>query len=98
VNLLVAVFVPRSDRRVVAAYVALAGFAGALVAAALLFDQSPTGHGVIAGAIQRDRLGAFTSMIIAGSGILAIGTPTASGCPTTTSPSTTRCLPGPARG
>jgi NADH-quinone oxidoreductase subunit N len=74
VNLLAAVLVPRGDRRVVAAYVALAGFAGALVASALLFDQSATGHGVIAGAIQRDRLGAFTSMIIAGSGILAIGT------------------------
>ena len=48
VNLLVAAFVPRGDRRVVAAYVALAGFAGALVAAAILFDQSPNGHGVIA--------------------------------------------------
>ena len=74
VNLLVAVLVPRGDRRVVGAFVALAGFAGALVAAAILFDQSPNGHGVIADAIQRDRLGAFTAMIIAGSGILAIGT------------------------
>jgi NADH-quinone oxidoreductase subunit N len=74
VNLMAAVLVPQGDRRVVAAYVALAGFAGALVASALLFDRSPDGHGVIAGAIQRDRLGAFTAMIIAGSGILAIGT------------------------
>ena len=73
VNLLVAVFVPRGDRRVVAAWIALLGFAGALVAAAVLFDRSPDGHGVIADAIQRDRLGALTSMIVAGSGILAIG-------------------------
>jgi NADH-quinone oxidoreductase subunit N len=74
VNLLVAVIVPRSDRRVVASWIALVGFAGAFVAAALLFGQSETGHGVIADAIQRDRLGALTTMIIAGSGILAIGT------------------------
>jgi NADH-quinone oxidoreductase subunit N len=74
VNLLVAVLVPRSDRRVVASWVALVGFAGAFVAAALLFGQSEPGHGVIADAIQRDRLGALTTMIIAGSGILAIGT------------------------
>ena len=73
VNLLVAVFVPRGDRRVVAAWIALLGFTGALVAAAVLFDRSPDGHGVIADAIQRDRLGALTSMIVAGSGILAIG-------------------------
>src|SRR5215208_6915249 len=74
VNLLAAVLVPRGDRRVVSAYVGLAGFAGAFVAAAILFDQSPNGHGVIADAIQRDRLGALTAMIVAGSGILAIGT------------------------
>ncbi|HSB39755.1 MAG TPA: NADH-quinone oxidoreductase subunit N [Gaiellaceae bacterium] len=73
-NLLVAVLVPHGDRRVVAAWIAVLGFAGALVAAAVLFDRSPDGHGVIADAIQRDRLGALTSMIVAGSGILAIGT------------------------
>src|SRR4051794_21653066 len=40
----------------------------------MLFDQSPHGAGVIADAIQRDRLGALTTMIIAGSGLLAVGT------------------------
>jgi NADH-quinone oxidoreductase subunit N len=74
VNLFVAVFVPHGDRRVVASMAGLLGFAGALVAAALLYAHSADGHGVIADAIQRDRLGALTSMIIAGSGILAIGT------------------------
>src|SRR4051794_28239220 len=40
----------------------------------MLFDQSPHGTGGIADAIQRDRLGALTTMIIAGSGLLAVGT------------------------
>ena len=74
VNLLCAVFVPRGDRRVVTSVVCALGFAGALVAGALLFAHSADGHGVIADAIQRDRLGALTTMIIAGSGVLAVGT------------------------
>jgi NADH-quinone oxidoreductase subunit N len=74
VNLLVAVLVPRGDRRVVAAVVCTLGFAGAIVAAAILFAHSADGHGVIADAIQRDRLGAFATMIVAGAGLLAIGT------------------------
>jgi NADH-quinone oxidoreductase subunit N len=74
VNLLVAVLVPRGDRRVVAAIVCTLGFAGAIVAAAILFAHSADGHGVIADAIQRDRLGAFATMIVAGAGLLAIGT------------------------
>jgi NADH-quinone oxidoreductase subunit N len=73
VNLLVAVLVPRQDRRVVAAIVCALGFAGAFVTAAVLFDQSAGGHGVIADAIQRDRLGALATMIVAGAGLLAIG-------------------------
>jgi NADH-quinone oxidoreductase subunit N len=74
VNLLVAVLVPRGDRRVVAAILCTLGFAGALVAAAILFAHSADGHGVIADVIQRDRLGAFATMIVAGAGLLAIGT------------------------
>jgi NADH-quinone oxidoreductase subunit N len=73
VNLLVAVFVPRRDRRVVAAIVCALGFAGALVAAAVLYADSADPHGVIADAIQRDRLGALATMIVAGAGLLAIG-------------------------
>ena len=73
VNLLCAVLVPRGDRRIVTSVVCALGFAGALVAGALLFAHSADGHGVIADAIQRDRLGALTTMIIAGSGVLAVG-------------------------
>jgi NADH-quinone oxidoreductase subunit N len=74
VNLLVAVLVPRQDRRVVAAIICALGFAGALVAAAVLYADSADAHGVIADAIQRDRLGALATMIVAGAGLLAIGT------------------------
>src|SRR5919204_320261 len=73
VNMLVAVLVPRGDRRVVAAIVCALGFLGALVAAAVLFSESATGHGVIADAIQRDRLGALATMVVAGAGLLTIG-------------------------
>jgi NADH-quinone oxidoreductase subunit N len=71
VDLLAAVFLRR--RRRFAAVVCALGFAGAIVAAALLFAHSADGHGVIADAIQRDRFGAFAQMIIAGAGVLAIG-------------------------
>jgi len=84
VNLLAAVLVPRRARRIFGAIVCVLGFAGAIVAAAILYSHSAEGHGVIVDAIQRDRLAALTAIIIAGSGILA--------------PSTTRCWPGPARG
>ncbi len=50
----------------------LLGFAGAIVAAALLYSHSADAHGVIADAIQRDRLGALTQMIVAGAGALAV--------------------------
>ncbi len=73
-NLLCAVLLPRGDRRVVTSTVCALGFAGALVAGAMLFADSETGQGVIADAIQRDRLGALTTIIIAGSGLLAVGT------------------------
>ncbi len=52
---------------------ALAGFAGARSSRGDPVRPDAR-HGVIADAIQRDRLGAFTAMIVAGSGILAIGT------------------------
>jgi NADH-quinone oxidoreductase subunit N len=74
VNLLVAVLVPQEDRRVVAAIICALGFAGALVAAAVLYADSADPHGVIADAIQRDRLGALATMIVAAAGLLAIGT------------------------
>jgi NADH-quinone oxidoreductase subunit N len=70
VNLLAAVLVRR--RRGFAAVVCLLGFAGAIVAAALLYAHSGEGHGVIADAIQRDRLGALAEMIVGGAGVLAV--------------------------
>ena len=74
VNLLAAVLVPQRARRIFAAIVCALGFAGAIVAASILYAHSAGGHGVIADAIQRDRLAALAAIIIAGSGILAIGT------------------------
>ena len=74
IDLLAAVLVPRRMRRAFGAVVCVLGFAGALVAAALLFSHSSDGHTVIAGAIERDQLGAFAQMLVAGAGILAVGT------------------------
>jgi len=74
VNLLGAVLLPRYARRPVGAIVCALGFAGAIVAAALVYSHSEDGHGVIADAIQRDRLGALATIIVAGAGLLAVGT------------------------
>jgi len=73
-NLILAVLWPRSWKRPTTAALCALGFAGAIIAAALLFSHSADGHGVIADVIQRDRLGALTAIIIAGAGLLAIGT------------------------
>jgi NADH-quinone oxidoreductase subunit N len=73
VNLLAAVLVPAYARRVVGAVVCALGFAGAIVAAAVLYAHAADGHGVIIDAIQRDRLGALATIIIAGGGLLAVG-------------------------
>src|SRR5207244_1199141 len=64
--LLGAVLVPRRARRPFGATVCAFGFAGALVGAALLYGFSAGGQGVIGDAIQRDRLGALATMIVAG--------------------------------
>jgi NADH-quinone oxidoreductase subunit N len=74
VALLGAVLTPRSWRRVFGASVCILGFVAAIVFAAILYAHSADGHGVIGGAIQRDRLAALAQMIVAGGGLLAIGT------------------------
>ena len=74
ISLLAAVLVPRGWRRNFGAAVCALGFAAAFAFAAILYAHSPDGHGVIGDAIQRDRLAALTQMIIAGSGLLAVGT------------------------
>src|SRR5206468_12331363 len=50
------------------------GFAAAIVLAAILYAHSADGHGVVGAAIQRDRLAALAQMIVAGAGLLAVGT------------------------
>jgi NADH-quinone oxidoreductase subunit N len=73
VALLSAVLVPRSWIRTLAAIACALGFAGGFVAAALLFWKSPEARGVVSDAVRRDRLAALAQMIIAGSGLLAVG-------------------------
>jgi NADH-quinone oxidoreductase subunit N len=71
--LLAAVLVPQRWRRGFGATVCALGFAGAIVAAALLYAHAADGHGVIADAMQRDRLGALAQIVVAGAGLLAVG-------------------------
>jgi len=74
VSLLAAVLAPRRWRRPFGAVVCALGFAAAIVLAAILYAHSADGHGVIGAAIQRDRLAALAQMIVAGAGLLAVGT------------------------
>jgi len=73
VALLAAVLPPRRAEKSLSAFATVLGFGGAFICAALLFAHSADGHGVIADAIQRDRLAALAQMIIAGAGLLAVG-------------------------
>jgi NADH-quinone oxidoreductase subunit N len=73
VALLGAVLVPRHWIRAIAASVCALGFAGGFVAAALLFYETGTPSLEVADAISRDRLAALAQMIVAGSGLLAVG-------------------------
>ncbi len=70
--LMVAVLVPKAGRRATAAILALGGFAGAFVFAALVYDRTPVGHAVIADAVRRDRFFALGAMIIAAAGLVAV--------------------------
>ena len=73
VALLGAVIVPRDWIRPFGAAACALGFAGAFVAAALLFWKSGTPTTEVADVITRDRLAAFAQMVIAGCGVLAVG-------------------------
>ena len=73
VALLSAVLVPRWLRAPLAAFAAACGFAGAFVAAALLFWKSPEPQALVGDAMTRDRFGAMAQLIVAGAGLLAIG-------------------------
>jgi NADH-quinone oxidoreductase subunit N len=71
--MMIAVLVPRWAEKPLAAVVCALGFAGAFIASGVLFAHSADGHGVIADAIQRDRLAALAQMIVAGAGLLSVG-------------------------
>ena len=73
VALLGAVLVPRLWIRPITASACALGFAGGFVAAALLFREAGTPTLEVADAISRDQLAALAQMIIAGSGLLAVG-------------------------
>jgi NADH-quinone oxidoreductase subunit N len=71
--LLSAVLIPRWLLRPFAAFVCALGFIGAFVAAALLFWKSPDAQLIVAETAGRDRLAAFTQMVVMGAGLLTIG-------------------------
>jgi NADH-quinone oxidoreductase subunit N len=73
VALLGAVLFPRSWIRPLAASACAFGFAGGFVAAALLFRETGSPSLEVADALSRDRLAALAQMIVAGSGLLAVG-------------------------
>ena len=73
VALLSAVLVPSWARRPFAAVVVALGFAGSLAAAALVYAWSHHAHAIVVNAVLRDRFGAYAEMIVAGSGLLAVG-------------------------
>jgi NADH-quinone oxidoreductase subunit N len=72
IALLAAVLVPRWLRGPVAAFSAACGFAGAFVAAALLYWKTPEAQTLLADSMVRDRFGSLAQMIVAGAGILAV--------------------------
>jgi NADH-quinone oxidoreductase subunit N len=69
--LLCAVLVPHNWRKPVTAVLCALGYATAFGFAVAIYVRSADGHGVVADALQRDRLAALATMIIAGSGLLA---------------------------
>jgi NADH-quinone oxidoreductase subunit N len=73
VAMLAAVIVPRRWVRVVGAVSAALGFAGAGVAAALLYAWSEHAETIVSGAAARDRFGALAMIVVAGAGLLAVG-------------------------
>jgi NADH-quinone oxidoreductase subunit N len=71
--LVVTLFLPWSWRRPFCATVAALCFIGAGVGAGILFAVDDSARSVIADAIQRDRLAELAQILVAGSGVLAVG-------------------------
>jgi NADH-quinone oxidoreductase subunit N len=70
--LLAAVTLPRAWREPFSAFATAGGYVGAFVAAALLYDRSASGTGVIADAIRRDRFAALAALIVCAAGALSV--------------------------
>jgi len=71
--LVLTLFLPWGWRRPFCAAVTAACFVGAGAAAIVLFVLDDSGRGVIVDAIRRDRLAEFAQILVAGSGLLAVG-------------------------
>jgi NADH-quinone oxidoreductase subunit N len=71
--LLCAVLVPRPRRKSAAAFICAVGYAVAFGFAVALYVRSAHGHGVVANAFDRDRLTELATMLVAGTGLLAVG-------------------------
>ena len=71
--LIIPLFLPGGWRRPFSAVVGGLCFVGAGVAAGTLFAGDETGIGIVADAIQRDRLAELAQIFVAGSGLLAVG-------------------------
>ena len=71
--LLCAVLVPRPWRKGAAAALCAVGYAVAFGFAVALYVRSAHGHGIVADAIRRDRLAELAALIVAGSGLVAVG-------------------------
>ena len=70
--LMVAVLGPSHWRKPLAATFTGGGFVGAFVAAAILYDRSPTGESIIGEAIRRDRFAALAALVVTGAGLVAV--------------------------
>jgi NADH-quinone oxidoreductase subunit N len=73
VVLLVGIFLPRGARRGFCAFVSAGALIGAGIAAGWLFTLDETASGVVADALRRDRLAELAQVLLAGSGLLAVG-------------------------
>jgi NADH-quinone oxidoreductase subunit N len=71
--LVVALFLPWRWRQPFSAAVAALCFVAAGVVAAVLFAHDDNARGIVAEALQRDRLAELAQLLVAGSGLLAVG-------------------------
>jgi NADH-quinone oxidoreductase subunit N len=71
--LVVTLFLSPQYRRPFAMVVAALCFIGAGIAAGILFATDDAARGIVADAIQRDRLAELAQILVAGSGLLAVG-------------------------